>query len=208
MNKTRGIFFLVMILCTSFSVSAMDFFYAPDEVRKCKGCHRDVNSRDGSIFSYPQIRAQDEDYLYDQLINFKYGYKTSKIMQKVAKKYKDGQLKKLANYFSKKKNTSIRATKSVATKKGEEIYQYGIKGRIIACSKCHASDRGEASIKAPKLKYHHPMYIIRKLKKYRDLDLTRISVAQEALMHLVAKNMTDEEIESVAYYVNEKESIR
>lgn len=195
-----------MAFFISFSAIAMDFFYAPDEVKKCKGCHRDVSGMGGSIFSFPQIRAQDEDYLYDQLLNFKYGYKKSRIMQKIARKYEDDELRQLSKYFSNKKNKSIKAKKSVSTKIGKKIYEDGIDDRIIACTKCHSSGRERQSMRVPKLRYHHPMYIKRKLKDYRKLDITNVGIAQEVLMHLVVKDMSDEEIESVSYYINERET--
>ena len=193
-----------MLSGASISSSDISYFYLQDEVKKCKGCHSTAKKKES--ISLPQLYSQNEGYLYKKLINFKYKYSKSRVMNRVTAKYLDSELKSIAKYFSKKPNTTPIPRKKVDTKLGKGIYENGIKGRAPACIKCHGGSNSERSETTPLLKYHHPMYLKKSIKKYARLKPGKANTASEMLMHYVVKDLTKEEIESISYYINELEN--
>ncbi|MDX2480073.1 MAG: c-type cytochrome [Desulfuromusa sp.] len=65
-------------------------------VSGCKGCHGSQGEGRGS---FPRVAGQHPDYLYQALVEYKQGTRSSSLMKSV-KKLDDATLKQMADYYS------------------------------------------------------------------------------------------------------------
>lgn len=65
-------------------------------VKSCKGCHGSKGEGRGSM---PRLAGQHPDYLYQALMEYKQGERTSGMM-KLVRKMDDATLKQMADYYS------------------------------------------------------------------------------------------------------------
>ena len=65
-------------------------------VSSCKGCHGSQGEGRGS---FPRVAGQHPDYLYQALVEYKQGARSSSLMKSV-KKLDDATLKQMADYYS------------------------------------------------------------------------------------------------------------
>lgn len=65
-------------------------------VKSCKGCHGSLGEGRGS---FPRVAGQHPDYLYQSLVEYKQGHRSSGLM-KLVQKLDDATLKQMADYYS------------------------------------------------------------------------------------------------------------
>jgi len=65
-------------------------------VKSCKGCHGSMGEGRGS---FPRVAGQHPDYLYQSLLEYKHGDRSSSLM-KLVRKLDDATLKEMADYYS------------------------------------------------------------------------------------------------------------
>jgi sulfide dehydrogenase cytochrome subunit len=129
MNRCRGLFSILILssLCASPLLAAER---RPEALAlPCNGCHGpDGVSQAGSI---PSIAGLNAEYQYQAMLQFKEGRRASTIMMRIAKGYKDSELRKIARYFA------ARPWTAVAPAGDTEQVERGRKVHEALCLDCH-----------------------------------------------------------------------
>ena len=180
----------------------------------CQGCHgADGISIDPTAF--PNLAGQFAGYIYKQVRDFQLGNRSDDTMSAMASMVTSKQdLKDIAVYFATQKPMKASGSKN---KTGAKIYKSGNKmaGDYAACARCHGVDgkgRGKkaAGPKKPGSKVKkNPLfpviggqqkaYLIKQLKDFKE---GKRANDPAGMMALVAKGLSDKEIEAVAEYVS------
>ncbi|KPN64177.1 Cytochrome c553 [Aliiroseovarius crassostreae] len=166
-----------------------------DVCSHCHGAEGEASSR-----MYPRLAAQNRDYIEKQLRNFRDGTRESDIMNGMAENLSDAQITALAQYYSAQPGLKhrVRSSKQALEAVGYYIYHEGNEyTKIPPCADCHGEfAAGDASL--PRLAGQHRYYVVEQLMAFEDRSRTNDS----AIMHSVAKNLTELEINAVALYVS------
>ena len=165
---------------------------------KCSLCHGENGEASNSI--YPRLAGQHGVYLKKQLRNFRDGVRKSETMAEMAKDLSDGEINALAAHFSAQPSLSHRVSsrKKSLEAVGFYIYHKGNKyTQIPACASCHGADGG-GSENLPRLAGQHKSYIAAQLQAFHERKRTN----DNAVMHAIARNLTELELRAVALYVS------
>ena len=164
----------------------------------CAHCHGETG--DASSRMYPRLAAQNRDYLEKQLRNFRDGARVSDIMNGMAEALTDAQIAALAEFYSTQpaEKHRVRTSKRALEAVGYYIYHEGNEyTQIPPCKDCHGEFAG-GDENLPRLAGQHRHYVVEQLMAFEDRTRTNDS----AIMHSVAKNLTELEINAVALYVS------
>ncbi|MBS0194954.1 MAG: cytochrome c4 [Proteobacteria bacterium] len=177
----------------------------------CAACHAiDGNSTDAQ---FPKLASQQERYITRQLEMFKSGERQNPIMQPMAAPLSAQDMRDIGAYFASQKVTAGVADDSViktgpnAGKKfymvGQQLYRGGDPARgIPACMACHGpTGAGNPGPAYPNIGGQHAKYIVERLTAFHGgLVLGKGDWAKPEMAQ-VARNLTDEEIQALATYV-------
>ncbi|MDH6593017.1 cytochrome c553 [Variovorax sp. TBS-050B] len=161
----------------------------------CASCHNaDGNS---AIAANPKLAQQHPEYILKQLQDFKSGKRKSPIMQPLAAKLSDQDMRDIAWFVgSKKIKTGFSKEKDLVAL-GERIYRGGIADRQIpACAGCHSPNGAGMPAQYPRLGGQHADYTTAQLVAFR--DKVRLNSVP---MNDVAAKLNDREIKAVADYI-------
>jgi cytochrome c553 len=177
----------------------------------CGACHgMDGNSTDPQ---YPKLAGQHERYIARHLALFKSGERTNPIMSGFAAMLGAQDARDLGAWFASQKalpgvadDTPIASGPNSGKKfyqVGENLYRGGdAKRGIPACSSCHGpTGSGNPGSAYPSLAGQHSRYTADLLRRYRDGTSYGSGENANAVMKGVATLLTDEEIDSLASYV-------
>jgi cytochrome c553 len=164
----------------------------------CASCHgADGNSPINPL--WPKIAGQHPRYIEKQINDFKSGARTDPTMSPMAMPLNDQQTADLAAYFSSQTRLigKAAANKVVA---GEAIYRAGNSNTgVVACMACHGpAGSGNPQANFPAIAGQHAAYVEKALKDFRDGNRTNDA---SKMMQSVVARMTDEEMASVAQYI-------
>lgn len=164
----------------------------------CSHCHGDTG--DASSRMYPRLAAQNRDYLEKQLRNFRDGSRMSDIMNGMAAALTDAQIVALAEFYSAQpaEKHRVRTSKRALEAVGSYIYHEGNEyTQIPPCADCHGEfAAGDENL--PRLAGQHRHYVVEQLMAFENRSRTN----DNAIMHSIAKNLTELEINAVALYVS------
>ncbi|MFD0740290.1 c-type cytochrome [Lysobacter koreensis] len=180
----------------------------------CAACHGlDGNPSDPQ---YPRIAGQSERYVAQQLALFKSGERNTG-MAAVMKPFADAlsaqDMRDLGAYFATQKggagvaDDSAIASGPNAGKKffevGQQLFLAGDAGRgIPACLACHGPDgAGNPGPAYPAIAGQQAAYAQRRLEEYRAGTTTVRDPQLFNIMATITKQLTDEEIRSLASYL-------
>ena len=165
----------------------------------CAACHgMDGNPAQSQ---YPKLAGQQEDYTARQLELFKDKKRDNVIMQGFAAPLQPQDMHDVGAFFASK--TSLPGVAdSGLVQRGESLYRGGDnKLSVPACMACHGPDgRGNPGAGYPQLGGQYGDYIAAKLKDFRDQKAFGDD-DRAKIMPLVAKNLSDVDIASLASYV-------
>lgn len=167
----------------------------------CVACHgEDGNS---AIPMFPKIAGLPESYIIKQLRDFQNGRRKSDIMAPVVAALKPEDFVSLASFYSGQKIKPGEAGAKKAAGFGKMVYFEGNEETgVPACVGCH-QPQGAGHLAYPRIGGQHVQYLTQQLKNFasgeRSNDVSRF-------MRVVAKRMSDEEIESVAAYLADLDS--
>lgn len=172
----------------------------------CGGCHgADGNSEDAT---YPRLAGQYAGYIAKQVKDFKAGLRNNNdtMAGMAASVEADQDAWDIGAYFAKQKMTkSLTPANKDLVAAGEKIFLKGNPDTgVYPCVSCHGeSGKGKAAnVSAfPVIGGQHRDYIIKQLKDFR-ADARSNDPA--GMMNMVAKKLTDKEIEAVAEYLSTK----
>ncbi|WP_394538587.1 c-type cytochrome [Lysobacter enzymogenes] len=180
----------------------------------CAACHGlDGNPTDPQ---YPRLAGQSERYIAHQIALFKTGERNTGMaaaMKPFADALSEQDARDLGAYFATQKSGAGVADDTVVAagpnkdKKfyqvGEELFRRGDKARgIPACMACHGpGGAGNPGPAYPHLAGQQAAYSQRRLEEYRAGTTTQRDPHLFNVMAGVAKQLTDEEIGSLASYL-------
>jgi cytochrome c553 len=177
----------------------------------CTACHgSDGNS---PVPMYPKLAGQSEAYIARQLALFKDGSRVDPIMVGFASVLSSQDMNDLGAFFASQSVTPGIADDSViaegpnADKKffevGQKLYRGGDTARgIPACMACHGpTGRGNPGVPYPAIGGQHATYTALHLNGFRAGTAWGRDDELNTIMVDVAKQLTDEEIQALASYI-------
>jgi cytochrome c553 len=177
----------------------------------CAACHgADGNSADPQ---YPKLAGQQERYIARQLALFKTGERENPIMMGFAAPLTPQDMRDLGAHFAAQKSvpgvadeTPISEGPNAGRKfyqPGETLWRTGDAARgVPACMACHgAAGHGNPGPPFPSIAGQHAGYTTQQLEKFRAGTVLGKGANANAIMAGVAKYLTDEEIRSLATYI-------
>jgi len=177
----------------------------------CAACHGlDGNASDPQ---YPKLAGQHERYIARQLALYKSGQRDNAIMLGFSATLSAQDMRDIGAYFASQKVVPGVADDTVIAsgpnqgrpfyQVGERLYRYGNNDAgVPACQACHGPDgRGNPGAAWPQLGGQHAGYTANVLTAFRDGMVWGKDGNANALMAGVAGNLTDEEIQALATYI-------
>lgn len=179
--------------------AAAEFGEAFDQVlRHCESCHGPEGLGRG-LGAAPRLAGQKVDYLYASLSAFARQERFSGIMQPVAARLNDEQMRRLAqHYASLTRNALIQSIAPAAIERGEKIATEGIREqRVPACNSCHGQS-GPRNPIYPELSGQYANYIVLQVKLFQREQ--RGGTPYAHLMRHVAPHLNEQQIKEIALY--------
>ena len=162
----------------------------------CAACHgEDGNSQ---VPMFPKIAGLQEAYIVKQLRDFQSGRRKSDVMGPVVGALKSEDFLALGTYFSGQKMKPGEPSDKKLADFGKLVFFDGNEDTgVPACVGCHQA-QGAGHLIYPRIGGQHVTYVTQQLKNFaagdRSNDVSRF-------MRVVAKRMTDEEMNAVAAYL-------
>lgn len=182
------------------AVNAADAAAGKDKSAVCQGCHGvDGNSYSGE---WPNLAAQHETYISKQLRNFQTGERKNDIMTAMVTNLSQEDIADIARYFNQQQiqpqpnefDANLLGT-------GRKIFKGGNRySGVPACSGCHGPHGAGISPSAfPSLAGQKVDYVVKQLTDFR---VSKRENDPRSIMQNIASRLTDNEIRSVAAYIN------
>jgi cytochrome c553 len=182
----------------------------------CSSCHGDDGN--SMVATFPKLAQQHSSYLAQQLHAFKDGTRNDPMMSPMAKSLSDDDIADISAYYSAQK-VSENASPALppadedekpAGKKddiqaviaqGSDLYRNGnLQSEVSACIACHGPfGEGNKPASFPALKSQHADYLIKALSDFKSGSRSN---NPDNIMHMIAKKMTEEEIQAVSYRIS------
>lgn len=168
----------------------------------CQACHADADSTEISAADVPQLTGQYGGYLLKQLRNFKSGERKSSVMGPIVENLTDDDLRNISTYFA---NQPVMQGKGGNTNAvAQSLFVRGdLKRNILSCKSCHGID-GKGTHSAndiyPVISGQSRVYLREQLLNWRAAKRTN---SPSQVMNVIAKSLTDVEIEALAEYVSD-----
>ncbi|MFW5443130.1 MAG: c-type cytochrome [Methylococcaceae bacterium] len=186
----------------------------------CGGCHGEDGNSMGSTF--PKLAGQHASYLSQQLHAFKDGSRNAPMMAPLAMGLDSKSIDEIAAYYASQKISANElpilqadddeddseqqveeraAEVNTLIALGSDLYRNGnLKTKVSACIACHGPlGEGNKPASFPSLKGQHADYLIKALTDFKKGDRSNTS---DNMMHMIAKKMTDKEIQAVSYHIS------
>ncbi len=178
----------------------------------CAACHgMDGKSTVRDI--YPSMGGQSERYMAHQLALFKTGERRSPIMEPFAQMLSGQEMRDVGAYYATQETDSGLADDTVVEEGpyaglkfyeiGRQLYHSGDADRgIPACMACHGpTGAGNPGPAYPQLSGQPSWYAAQRLEEFRTGDTLREDPALFNIMAEIAADLTDEEIQALASYM-------
>lgn len=166
----------------------------------CAACHGpDGNS---AVAQWPKLAGQHAEYLAHQTQLIKSGARPVPEMAAIVAGLSDQDIEDLSAYFASQSIKAGVADESMIAL-GERIYRAGnAETGVAACMSCHGpSGEGNPLAGYPALAGQHDVYLAKAITRYRSGETWGEGDANSTVMAAVAKNLSDEEIQAVASYL-------
>jgi cytochrome c553 len=177
----------------------------------CSACHgMDGNSSDPQ---YPKLAGQHERFIARQLALFKTGERANPIMMGFAAPLSPQDMRDIGAHFAQQKSLPGTADETLVAEgpnQGLKFYQVGerlwrggdAERGIPACMACHGPDgRGNPGPAYPAIAGQHAGYTVQQLTAFRAGTSYGSGENANLVMAGVSKDLTDEEIQALASYV-------
>ena len=170
----------------------------------CAACHAaDGNS---GIAMYPKLAAQHSAYIYRQTLDIKEGKRTNgsaAVMKPMVMNLSEQDILNVSSFYSKQQPKPGEANpKQNDPVLGGKIYRGGlVDKKIPACMSCHGPSGagipggGTEIVAYPRLGGQHMAYVVDQMKAYKT------GQRKNAIMEDIAKRLTEEELNSVANFI-------
>lgn len=191
----------------------------------CAGCHGENGN--SAVSTFPKLAGQHASYIAKELNALKNDIRNAPMMAPLAMGLDDKAIADLAAFYAsqtisenampqlpiddddddldkdalaaKKKADQEKLQDLLA--KGKDLYRNGDLGReVSACIACHGPEgEGNQPAAFPVLKGQHADYLIKTLTDFKTGERIKNS---ENMMNMIAKKMSDEEIQAISYYLS------
>ncbi len=191
---------VLLVLVGSQAYAAGDAAAGQAKSAICAACHGvDGNS---AVPNWPKLAGQHEQYLMRQLSLIKSNARPVPEMMGITPGLSDQDLQDLSAYFASQTNNGGVADESKVPL-GERIYRAGnADSGVPACMACHGpAGEGNPLAGYPALAGQHAVYTAKMLKGFRAGENWGEGDASSAVMNGSAAELTDEEIDAVASYL-------
>jgi cytochrome c553 len=169
-------------------------------VNLCSTCHgpRGISTSP----EFPILAAQRTGYLAAQIDAFRKQARAEKdahdFMWGIAGRLDEKIINGIAAYYAAQPRAPARTDDPAIVAKGKELFDKGLLDRgIPACATCHGAN-GEGVADFPRLAGQHAKYVAKQLTYIQ--ALTRAA----PVMHGIVKDLTPDEMQAVAAYVQSK----
>jgi cytochrome c553 len=169
-------------------------------VNLCSTCHgpRGISTSP----EFPILAAQRTGYLAAQIDGFRKQTRAEKdahdFMWGIAGRLDEKIINGIAAYYAAQPRAPGRTDDPALVAKGKELFDKGLLDRgIPACATCHGAN-GEGIADFPRLAGQHAKYVAKQLTYIQ--TLTRAA----PVMHGIVKDLTPDEMQAVAAYVQSK----
>jgi len=199
------------LTATQAAATAGDAAAGQSKAALCGACHgMDGNSADPQ---YPKLAGQHERYIARHLGLFKRGERANPIMLGMAAALSPQDMRDLGAWFASQKSLHGVADDTLISsgpnagktfyRVGEALFRGGDLTRgIPACAGCHGpTGAGNPGPAYPQLAGQHARYSADLLRRYRDGASYGSGENANEVMKGVATKLTDEEIDSLASYL-------
>jgi len=166
----------------------------------CAACHGvDGNS---AVPNWPKLAAQHEKYLVRQVALIKSGARQVPEMLGIVPGLSDQDIEDLAAYYSAQEATAGVADESKVVL-GQRVYRAGnAESGVPACMSCHGpAGEGNPLAGYPALAGQHSVYTSKMLNGFRAGENYGEDDAPSHIMNGSASELSNEEIEAVASYI-------
>jgi len=165
----------------------------------CAACHGPAGK--STMPDWPKLAGQGAAYIEAQLHAFKSGERKNPVMSAQAVNLSDQDMADLGAYFAEQEAVPGVASEDSLAVAGP-LYTHGDPARgIPACAGCHGpTGAGNPMAAYPHIGGQHAKYTATQLTAYRSGE--RGGSAHAKIMDAVAAQLTDEEIQALASYVN------
>lgn len=191
----------IAALAATLSAAPAAAQVAPPDARSvastvCVACHgEDGNS---PIDVFPRIAGLQEGYFVKQLRDFQSGRRRSDVMAPIVAALKPEDFQPLAAYYAGRKPKPDAPAARRMADVGKLIYYDGNEETgVPACVGCHMAG-GAGYLMYPRIGGQHVTYVKQQLKNFASGERTN---DPSRFMRVVAKRMTDEEMDAVASYL-------
>ena len=166
-------------------------------VGTCGSCHGAHG--DSAFPKFPRLAGQNANYVAAQLKAFRaqsrgdpdaIGY-----MWGMAAQLDDATITALAEFYAGQRAAPPLHPSTATLARGREIYEHGIEAEgVPACMACHGPD-GHGMADFPRLAGQHSQYVLKQLGSFQS------NMRDVAVMHGVAQNLREVELEAIAAYL-------
>lgn len=166
----------------------------------CAACHgMDGNS---AVPTWPKLAGQHESYLTRQATLIKSGARMVPEMAGITPGLSEQDIEDISAYFASQVNSGGVADES-KVELGERIYRAGnAESGVPACMACHGpAGEGNPLSGYPALAGQHSVYTAKALTRFRAGENWGEKDAPSQIMNGSAAELTDEEIEALASYL-------
>lgn len=166
----------------------------------CASCHGEKG--EAFTMNWPSLTDQRAKYTYKMLLDYKNNLRNEdargNLMVEMAQFLSEQDMADLSAFYAAQPLAEPPAEKVEVGEDIEKLVRQGDPKRLVTpCAACHGVN-GEGGLnETPALAGQTPEYFIRTMKAYRDGDRTNDLYSG---MSIFTKNLTDEEIESLANY--------
>lgn len=191
------IVFAFLTVLSLDAVAAGDPVAGKEKSQSCAACHGVDGNSTNPV--WPKLAGQHENYLVKQLLEFKSGARENAQMSPMAAQLSEKDIRDLAAYYASQK-VKIGKADPAAVELGQRVYRAGnIEAGVPACMACHGpTGRGNPAAGYPLLSGQHAEYTRNQLNAFRQ-DARNNDYNE--VMRTIVDRMTDDEISSVAEYL-------
>lgn len=186
----------------------------------CSSCHGDDGN--SMVATFPKLAGQHASYIVRQLNDFKDGERNAAMMAALAGALSEQDMEDIAAYYESKTISAnalpvifsddddddeedsaegnVEKVKELLAL-GGELYRNGNeKSHVAACIACHGPNgEGNKPSSFPSIRSQHSDYLIKALTDFKKGNRSNLP---DSMMHLIAKKMTDKEIQALAFYIS------
>ncbi len=188
----------------------------------CSSCHGEEGN--SIVPRFPKLAGQHASYLFRQLRDFKDGERNEPMMAALAGALDEQSMQDIAAYYASKSISANQAPvlfsddddddddEEDSTENNEEqlkellalgsnLYRNGnIDSNVSACIACHGpKGEGNKPSSFPSIRSQHSDYLIKALTDFKKGIRSNLP---NSMMHLIAKKMTEKEIQAVAFHIS------